>query len=83
MVFNFKGHCSAGVYFYLRHLYFQDGSFLGPVCVDFGLPAYIRSSAFEVAQQYDLAVRRASATVVLSSILSIATLSALLMYYEV
>lgn len=43
----------------------------------------IRSSAFVVAQQYDLAVRRASATVVLSSILSIATLSALLMYYEV
>ena len=43
----------------------------------------IRSSAFVVAQQYDLAVRRASATVVVSSILSIATLSALLMYYEV
>ena len=43
----------------------------------------IRSLAFVVAQQYDLAVRRASATVVLSSIFSIATLSALLMYYEV
>ena len=43
----------------------------------------IGSTAFVVAQQYDVAVRRASATVVLSSILSIATLSALLMYYEV
>ena len=43
----------------------------------------IGSTAFVVAQQYDKAVRRASATVVLSSILSIATLSALLMYYEV
>ena len=40
LVFNFKGHCSAGVYVYLRHLYFRDGPFLGPVCVDFGLPAY-------------------------------------------
>ena len=40
LVFNFKGHCSAGFYVYLRHLYFRDGPFLGPVCVDFGLSAY-------------------------------------------
>ena len=43
----------------------------------------IGSTALAVAQQYDVVVRRTSATVVLSSILSIVILSALLMYYEV
>ena len=43
----------------------------------------IGSTAFVVAQQYDVAVRRASATVALSSVISIFTLSALLIYYEV
>jgi malonate transporter len=43
----------------------------------------IGSTALVIAHQYDVAVRRASATVALSSIISIATLSALLIYYEV
>jgi len=43
----------------------------------------VGSSAFVVSQQYDIAVRRTSSAVAISTIFSIATLSALMIYFEV